>query len=352
MALTQSLSQTRVLDPILTAMAIGIPVQEYVMSLAFPAIFCPKRAATIINYGTKEGKYLYATRRARGAATTRVSVGYGDSKVELYQDAIEVELPYENLEESEGIVDLQMRSVAKAKSILCHRLEFDQAFLLGNFAGYPVTNRLALAGTNQFSDPTSPIELLFDNAKDAVLRGCNKLPNTIIFGGMKAYNAVKRHPYFKNQFNRSGNETMTAQLIANALDIRKYGIATATFIEPITPNVETLMFDNKVWIGYVPGNGEANLATDSNTNSGLISSLNPISGASNTQASFGYTYLRTQAQAGGQNTGLGIEAPYEGKNERTWYIQGVADRVPAITGLACGYLFDNVSAQERINESM
>ena len=343
MSFSLSLSQARVVDPILTTMAIGIPVQEYVMSLAFPTILCPKRSVHIISYGTKQGKYLYTTRRAPGANIQRVSIGYGDQKVELYQDAIESELPYEYLEESEGIVDLQLRSVGQVKQILAHRLENDQAALLGDFTNYSVSNRLALSGGNKLSDPSSPIEELFDTAKDAVLKGCNKLPNTMIFGGMKAYNAVKRHPYFKNQFNRSGNQTMTAALISSALDIRKYGIATATAIDPARPDVERLMFDNKIWIGYVPGNGEANLATDSNTNVGLISSFNVISGASNTQASFGYTYLRTQTQVGSQDTGLGVMPPYEGKNERTWYIQGVADRLPAITGLDAGYLFDNVA---------
>ena len=344
MSLLLSLGQARVIDPILTTMAIGVRTQQYVMSLAFPSIYCPKRAVTIINYGTKESKYLYATRRSRGASIARVSVGYGDSKVELYQDAIEAELPVETIEESDGIVDLQLRSVAKVKEVLAHRLEADQSLLLGDFNNYHDTNRLLLVGSNQLSDPTSPIEYLFDVAKDAVLRGCNELPNTIIFGGLRAYNAVKRHPYFKNQFNRSGQDNITAQLISSALDIKKFGIATATSIDPANPSVETLMFDNKIWVGYVPGNGDAALMTGANSNVGSISSFNPLSGASNAQASFGYTYLRTQAQSGGTDTGLGMSVPYYGNNERTWYFQGIADRLPAITGLGAGYLFDNVSS--------
>ena len=157
MAIVQSLSQTRVIDPILTTMAIGIKIPLYIGGLAFPPVFCPKRAATILSFGTKEEKFLYATRRARGANTMRISTGYGDTKVELYQDAIESELPYETLEESDGIVALQQRSVYLVKQKLCHRLEFDQLALLGNFAGYPTTNRLLLTGTNQFSDVNSPI---------------------------------------------------------------------------------------------------------------------------------------------------------------------------------------------------
>ena len=346
MAIVQSLSQSRVIDPILTTMAIGIKIPQYIGGLAFPPVFCPKRAATILSFGTKEEKFLYATRRARGANTMRISTGYGDTKVELYQDAIESELPYETLEESDGIVALQQRSVYLVKQKLCHRLEFDQLALLGNFAGYPTTNRLLLTGTNQFSDVNSPIEQLFDNAKDAIVRGIGMLPNTIIFGGLKAYNAVKRHPFFKNQFQRAGTRTITAGLIAEALDIPRYGISLATWIDPVNPLVETAMFDNKIWIGYVPGAGDVALTSEANagSNINLLSGVNPSINANNATPSFGYTYLRTQAQAGGQDTGLAMYAPYEGKNERTWYFQGVADRLPAVTGLAAGYLFDNVSA--------
>jgi hypothetical protein len=338
-----TLSQARIIDPILSTMSIGVETQEYVMSLAFPSIFCPKRAVNIIQYGSKQSKYLYTTRRAPGSNINRVNIGYGDTKVSLVQDAIESEITYEMLEESDNIVDLQGMAVAQVKRILAHRLEFDQAALLGNFALYPATNRLLLLGANQFSDPLSPIENIFDAAKAAVLKGCNRLPNTMIFGSINVYNAVKRHPYFKNQFNRSTDVNITAKLIASSLDMQKYGISTATWIDPANPNVETDMLGNKLWIGYVPGNGDAELQGNTNSFGGGLSAFNPIQQASNTKASFGYTYLREQAQAGGQGLGVGIMPAYEDKNARTWYIQGITDRIPALTGLSCGYLFDNVT---------
>jgi hypothetical protein len=152
---------------------------------------------------------------------------------------------------------------------------------------------------------------------------------------MRAYNAVKRHPRIRDQFHRSESTTITAGLIAQALDLPNYGLALATWIDPANPAAaETPMFNNKIWIGYVPGNGEVP----------LVSGMNPSMNANNAMPSFGYTYLRRQAQAGGMDTGLVLEQPYYGNNERTWYFPGHANRLPAITGLAAGYLFDNVSA--------
>lgn len=329
----QSLGQSRIIDPILTTMAFGIKIPGYVGHMAFPPVFTTKRAANIISFGTKEEKFLYATRRAPGSNTMRISTGYGDTKVTLYQDAIEAELPVETSEEAEGIVDLKSRSAYLVKQKLCHRLEFDQLALLGTLANYPTTNRLLLTGTNQFSDPTSPIEALFDAAKDAIVKGIGLLPNTIIFGGLKAYNAVKRHPRIRDQFHRFESTTITAGLIAQALDFPRYALSLATWIDPVNPLVETPMFDNKIWIGYVPDGGDVP----------LISGMNPSINANNAMPSFGYTYLRSQAQAGGMDTGLVLEQPYYGNNERTWYFPGHADRLPAITGMSAGYLFDNVS---------
>jgi hypothetical protein len=307
-----SLGQSRSIDPILTTMAIGIKIPQYVGALAFPPVFCPKRAATIISFGTREEKFLYATRRAPGSNIMRIATGFGDTKVELYQDAIEAELPNENAEESEGVVPLKQRAVYLVKQKLAHRLEYDQLTLLGNFAGYPTTNRLLLTGTNQFSDTSSPIEQLFDTAKDAIVRGIGMMPNTIIYGGLKAYNACKRHPHFKNQFQRAGTRTITAALMSEALDIPNYGIALATWIDPINPTVETNMFDNKIWIGYVPGNGDVQLVSSGNagSNLNLLSAMNPSINANNATPSFGYTYLRTQARSGGMDTGLAMYPSY------------------------------------------
>jgi hypothetical protein len=331
----QSLGQSRVVDPILTSIAFGIKIPGYVGGLAFPPVMVPKRKAKVISFGTKEQKYLYATRRAPGGNVTRISTGYGDTEISLYQDAIEAELPVEVNEESEGVVDMQRRSAQVAKQALCHRLEFDQLSLLGNFNGYPVTNRVFLTGTSQFSDVNSPIEALFDAAKDAIVTGIGQLPNTIIYGGMRAYNALKRHPYFKNQFQRAGTRTITAQLIAEALDLPTYGISLATTIDPINPTApEVPMFNNKIWIGYVPNKPDVP----------LLSGLNPSLDSDRAMPSFGYTYLRGQGAVGDSQTGILMETPYYGNNERTWYFPAVADRAPIVTGMAAGYLFDNVSA--------
>jgi hypothetical protein len=329
-----SLGQARIIDPILTTMAIGIKIPGYVGHMAFPPIFAIKRTTKIISFGTKEEKFLYPTRRAPGSNTMRISTGYGDTSVTLYQDAIEAELPVEVQEEAEGVVDMQMRSSYLVKQRLCHRLEFDQLSLLGNTAGYPVTNRVLLTGASQFSDPTSNIEAAFDLAKQAIVQGIGMPPNTIIFGGYRAYNAVKRHPRVRDQFHRSESTTITAAMIASAFDIPSWGLSLATWIDPINPLVETPMFDNKIWIGYVPGQGDVP----------LVSGMNPSINANRATPSFGYTYLLSKAQAGGMDTGLIMEPPYYGNNEATWYFRGSADRLPAVTGLAAGYLFDNVSA--------
>ncbi len=338
MAPYQPLSDMRVVDPILTSLAYGFDIVGYVGGLAFPPVFVPKRAANIISFGTKEQKFLYPTRRAPGANILRTGMDFGSEKIKLYQDAIETELPIEYQEEADNIVDLSERGVMLTKQRLCHRLEYDQCQLLSTFANYPTTNRLALSGANQLSNPSSDIEGLFDVAKQAIVAGIGRTPNTIIYGGLNAYNAVKRHPNTKNQYRYVNSDTVTTDMVSMVYDFKVAGISVATWIDPSSPTVEVPMMDNCIWMGYVPTAPDTTVVR-------YRSGLDPVLNANRAQPSFGYTYIHGAADMGnGVQTGLIMEPPYYERNNRTWYFPGVVDRLPILTGMSAGYLFTNVSS--------
>jgi hypothetical protein len=48
-------------------------------------------------------------------------------------------------------------------------------------------------------------------------------------------------------------------------------------------------------------------------------------------------------QVAGMETGLMMDMPYYGNNNRTWYFPGCIDRLPTVTGMAAGYLITNVT---------
>jgi hypothetical protein len=334
-----SLSQARVADPVLTSMAYGVPIQGFIGHKIMPFVPVKKRKTKVIVFGSRREKYLYATRRGPGGNIQRIQTGYGDTDIELYQDALEGELPVEIDEEAEGIVDMQIDAITMVKTGLCNRLEFDIFSLINNFAAYPATNRQALLAATQFSNAAVNPIAAFDIANQAVLAGISRLPNTIVYGGLKAFNAVKENPRVRDQIKYTDPKSISMQTLGGILGYPTSLISLATYVNPSAPTIEIPFFDNSIWIGYVPGNGEAINPHD------ITSTLIPETGANKRTPAYGYTYVRMAASmGGGLETGLVMDRPYYGNNNRTWYFPGVVDRAPVVTGMAAGYLFTNVSA--------
>jgi hypothetical protein len=334
-----SLDQARVSSPILTSIAYGIPVQGLVGKLIMPPVPVPKRKVKVVVFGANREKYLYTTRRAPGDNTLRVGTSYGDTEIELFQDALEGEIPVELDEESEGIVDLQTDAITIVKTGLAMRLEADIFNLVNNFAGYPATNRNALLAATQFSNTAVNPILAFDVANQAVLAGINRMPNTIIYGGLKAFNAVKNNPFIRDQIKYTTGDTINVAMLNALLGYPTGAISLATYVLPNNPAVSIPFFDNSIWVGYVPGNGVSMNPTNVET------TLIPETGANKRQPAYGYVYTRMAAQVGPDaETGLVMQKPYYGDNNATWYFPGRVDRSAVVTGMAAGYLFTNVAA--------
>jgi hypothetical protein len=334
-----SLGQARVVDPLLTSMAYGAPIQGLIGHKIMPFVPIKKRKTKVVVFGQNRERQLYVTRRTPGSDIVRIESAYGDTDIELYQDALEYKLPYELDEESEDIVDMQMDAVTMVKTGLCNRLEFDIFAQVNNFAGYPATNRSALLAATQFSNTAVNPIAAFDIANQAVLTGIGRLPNTIVYGGLKAFNAIKENPRVRDQIKYTDPKSISMQALGGILGYPTSLLSLASYVNPAAPNTQIPFFDNSIWVGYVPGNGESINPHD------VASTLIPETGANKRIPSWGYTYVRMAASIGnGHETGLLMEPPYQEKNKRSWIFPGVVDRLPIVTGMAAGYLFTNVSA--------
>jgi hypothetical protein len=318
-----SLQSIRIIDPILTNIAHGFRQPEFVGNLAFPPAPVMKRQGKIIRFNEDEF-ILHEMRRSPGANIQRVMGGWGNDDYELYQDAIEEKLPIEHLEEASDInIDMQRRSMNKAMRRIMLRLEVDQMTLLGDINQYPATNRLALSGTDRWSDPGSNIEAQIQTAHQAVLDGCGLLANTMILS-LSAFFAMARHPLVRDKIKYTSMESVTPTMLAAMWNLRTVAIAAAKYILPNT-TAKVNVFDNRAWIGYVPEQGVP-----------VLGAVMPTSESSIDTPSFGYTYTLQDYPI--------AEQPYYEQNTRTWFFPVIAERRPVLTGLGAGYLWTSVTA--------
>lgn len=324
----QSLDSVRIVDPILTNVAHGYRNNVFVGNLIFPLVEVQKRKGRIIRFNEDE-LYLHEIRRSPGSNTTRVSGDWGSDSYELYQDAIEEEVPYEFIEEAEGLpMDLSRRAVNKAMYRVALRLEFDQLSLAGNLNSYPVSNRITLTGTSQFSDPASNPESITDNAHQSILANCGMMANCAVMS-LRAYDAYKRNPLIRDKFKYTSAGSITKEMLAGVLGVKRLEIAAARYKNPSNPALGRVeIFQNSIWMGYNP------LIEDSEQTD--VTRVTPSPNSDIDKPSFGYTY---------QLKGMPVvEEAYRDQNKKVWLFPVTADRRPVLTGMGAGYLITNVSA--------
>lgn len=320
----QSLASTRIVDKVLTRVAYGFRQQGFVGDLIFPLAPVSKRKGKIIVFGEEEF-FLHEMSRAPGGNIQELTSEYGSTDYELKQDAIAEKIPMEHIEEASDLpIDLTMRATNMVMRRLALRLEVDRMALAGNFAIYPTTNRVALAGASQWSDPTSNPEAAIDLAVEAIQDGCGMAPNVGVIS-LKAFNALKRHPLVRDKYKYVDAQSITKTMVAAAFNLSRLEISMAKYKLPSNPLVRVPMFNNSFWLGYSKSAAESPL--DYNPQPSPNSSID--------SPSFGYTYQL-------ENYPI-IEQPWYDKTCNSWKIPGIAERKPVIAFPTAGYLFSNVS---------
>lgn len=307
-----SLSQARVIDPVLTTHVQGFKHPKRVGKVLFPGVPVDTQAGKVIEFG-KESFMLYNAKRAPGANTGRIDFGYLGRPYELDQDALESKVPREIAREADKVpkIDLGMRATDVVMKTLTLALEYEQAQLATNTDSYKPSNKVALAGTDQWtdknaSDPIANVE----TAREAVRSAIGFYPNVGVIGP-KPYSAAKQHPKIVERFKFTSSESITVQMLASLFELERLEIGEAVVADDA--GVFSDVWGNSLVLAYAPQEP-----------SGME------------EPSFGYTYeLEGHPFA---------ERPYYEGPVKSWIYGVTYERSPEITGIDAGYLIDNIAA--------
>lgn len=310
-----NLTQTRIVDPVLTTVAQGYRNSEMAAQWLFPRVDVSLRGGQIITFG-KEGFMLYASQRAPGENTKRVQLGYAGGPFALIDYSLEGQVPVENLQDAArgpGI-DLAQIAINGVGRIMDLRLEKYSADLARNPANYPAGNKITLSGTAQWSDftgtsnPASVIEV----GKEAIRAATGRLPNVMVIGPA-AMSKLRLHPAIIDRMKYTGRDVASTGFLADLFGIANVVVGAAIYSND-AGTAFTDVWGKDVVLGFTE--------TATAANAGV--------------PSYGYTYNLTGYPL--------AEEPYMDRNSKSWLYPVTRSEQPVIAASTAGYLITNAVA--------
>lgn len=304
--MSMTLSQARVVDPVLSTVAQGYQNNELIFRTLFPVVPVEQRGGNIIEFG-REDFQRYNTARAPGAATKRVEFGYSGKPYALVDHSLEGKLPFELMQEANAVpgIDLGKIVVMKTQAAIQIGNELRAAALATTAAHYAASNRVTLAGTSQWSHASSTPSVDIQTASDAVRAAVGKRPNTVVLGP-RVWSALKQHPQMIERLKYTGRDSLTLDMLAALWDVRRVVVGDAVF-EDDTGAIRDV-WGNSVVVAYTDTSG---------LNDGGL-------------PSYGYTYRL-------RNYPL-VETPYSDRNSKSWIYPVTDSLAPVIACANAGYL--------------
>lgn len=307
-----SLSQTRIVDPVLSNVARGFKQPGMAGGALFPTVSVNKRAGRILEFGREDFK-IYDTIRAPGSSTKRIQVGYAGAPYALEDHSLEGLLPIEQMQEAEEVpgVNLGQVAIKKPQRSVALRLEKLQADLARNAANYAASNKVVLAGASQWSDPASNPLLAWNAWREAIRSKIGFYPNAGVIPASVAL-ALQANPIVKDQFKYTSSDSISFEMLKAYFQMPGLVLGQSVFLDG--SDVQQDIWGKDIVLAYSEISGIEDMGSPS----------------------YGYTY-----QLFGYPL---VEEPYMDRNAKSWVYPYDDANIPVIAGALAGFLAQNVVA--------
>ena len=309
MTTNMSLRQVRMIDPVLSSVALGYSNQSFIGHAIFPRVPVYAAGGQIIEFG-KEAFLNYNLRRAPGGDTKRISLGYAGKPYALFQDALEIPIPFEHQRDAAAVVgiNLQTNATKKGMQIILKSHEVEAAALATSAANYDASNKLALAAGTKWSANTGLPVNDFDSGREAIRSQCGIYPNTAWFSAV-AWNAFKNNAQLAERFKYTNADgVVTPDMVKDVLQVSEIVIGAG--ITMSDQGTTSDIWGNNAGLCYVPPSPE-----DADT------------------PAFGFTYTMDGDPR--------VEEIYWDQKAKSWVVPITHERAPVITAKSAGFLFQS-----------
>jgi hypothetical protein len=306
----QNLSQSRVIDPILTTHAQGYVRPGNIGKLLFPIAIVAQYGGQVLEFG-KEAFRRYNTQRAPGSAIKRVNFGYAGKPYAIVPNALEATVPDETDNEARQVpgLDLASDSVDVVLDVMELSHEYECADLARNASLYDVNHKVALVGQNRWKGTAGDPSVDIQTAIEAVRKSVGVRPNIVVLSA-SAFAACQFNPKILDRLKYTGRDAVTVEILAKLWNVKTVEVAEAVGASGADDDLSDIWGDDVI-VAYVAP------ATGGNRRSAA-------------RPSYGYTYSITGMSA--------VKKPYS-ENYPV-----IADRKPVVSGITAGYLIQNAGA--------
>ncbi|WP_221800450.1 major capsid protein [Oceanobacter mangrovi] len=244
------LSNLRLVDPVLTQLAIGYGNNMFGAAEAlFPLVETDKEGGKIPKFGMDHFR-IYSTERALRAKSNRIQPSDVGS-VDVVLDEHDLEYPIDYREESESAFPMRAHGTNMVTQGIQLRREKYCADMAQNPANYAASNKITLSGTSQFTDGTnSDPEGVVDDGKESIRKAIAKDANTMVIGP-SSWKVLKRHPKIRELLSTATKRLVRLEDLQDIFEIENILIGKAVWAPDAATTVSDLWSDNIV-LAYVP----------------------------------------------------------------------------------------------------
>lgn len=242
------LSTLRIVDPVLTGLAIGFSNNALVGNVLMPFAECPNESGKIPIFG-KDAFKIYDTLRAPRAASNTMDPSDGSS-IDVGYDEHDLQYPIDYRERAEAAFPLESMATDMVTEAIALKREKAIADMAQNAANYAASNKIALSGTSCFSDKVNsdPIGVVTDG-KEAIRQRIGRKPNTAIIGAT-AMAVLENHPQFIDKIKYVMKGIVDTRILAELLGIDNVVVGEAVFQNELLGQFGDVWGDNIV-LAYV-----------------------------------------------------------------------------------------------------
>jgi hypothetical protein len=242
------LSNLRVVDPVLTNLALGYTNNELVGERLMPFVPVDKETSKLPKFG-KEAFKLYNTERALRAESNRINPE-GIGSIDLVTDEHDIEYPIDYRESAEAAFPLEAHGTNVTQGVIQLRREKMIADMAQNPANYPAGNKIALAGNSQFSSKATSDPLgVVEDGKDAIRAKTGKRPNTMVLGAL-ALKSLRFHPQLTDLIKYTSKGIVRLDALRELFEIPNIYVGEAIYSSDA--DVFSDVWLDNIILAYVP----------------------------------------------------------------------------------------------------